>query len=109
VVNNASVHRLSSNELTAARAELDALFEDDLEIDEPIAVAASESELLDLQARSRALLSSLNDADEINELENLIDRLSISVSHGDREEIEAAQEELADFLYYATNNAPTDS
>jgi molecular chaperone DnaK len=109
VVNNASVHRLSSNELTAARAELDALFEDDLEIDEPIAVSASESELLDLQARSRALLSSLNDADEINELENLIDRLSMSVSHGDREEIEAAQEELADFLYYATNNAPTDS
>lgn len=106
VVNNAAVHRLSSHELTAARAELDALFADDRDFDESSVTAISD-ELLDLQARSRALLATLEDEDEVSELEDLIEQLNVSIANGESKEIETAQAELADFLYYATNN--TDS
>ncbi len=107
VVNNATVHRLSSNELTAARAELDALFANDRDFAESIGTAVDDPELLDLQARSCALLSTLEDEDEVSELEDLIEQLQESITNRDREEIATAQAELADFLYYATTN--TDS
>lgn len=109
VVNNASIHRLSAHELTAARAKLAALFADELAVDEPSVVSASESELLDLQARSQTLLSSLDDPEEVSELEDLIEQLRVAIAKGNRQEIETAQAELADFLYYATSNSPTES
>jgi molecular chaperone DnaK len=109
VVNNASIHRLSTHELTAARAKLDALFTDDLAVEAPSVVSASESELRDLQARSQALLDSLDDPDEVSELEDLIEELRVAMVKGNRQEMETAQSELADFLYYATSNSPTES
>ncbi len=107
VVDNASIHRLSSHELTAARAKLDTLFADD-EF-ETIPVAASDPELLDLQVRSLALLANLDDPAEVNELEDLIEQLNLAIEADNPDEIATAQVELADFLYYATSNTSTDS
>jgi molecular chaperone DnaK len=109
VVNNTSIHRLSTQELTAGRAKLDALFADDLAVEAPSVISASESELLELQARSQTLLSSLDDPEEVSELEDLIDRLRVAIVQGNRQEIATVQAELADFLYYATSNPSTES
>jgi molecular chaperone DnaK len=125
VVNNTSIHRLSSNELTAARDELDALFADGLDTAEtdksdtdswniPATIgtkssnisAALSHQLLELQAQSLALRSSLDDTEELNELEDSIAKLGTAIATGDAEDIAAAQAELTDFIYYATSNLP---
>jgi molecular chaperone DnaK len=117
VVNNAAVHRLSANELTAARDELDALFADELDTDETDKSATGTwnipatvgHQLLELQAQGRALRSSLDDPEELNELEDSIEKLGTAIATGDADGIATAQAELADFIYYATSNLPTDS
>jgi molecular chaperone DnaK len=125
VVNNASIHRLSSTELTTARDELDALFADELDTDEtdlsdttawniPAAIggkspnipAALGHQLLELQAQGRALRSSIDDTEELDALEDSIAKLGTAIATGDAESITAAQTELADFIYYATSNLP---
>jgi molecular chaperone DnaK len=125
VVNNTSVHRLSANELTAARDELDALFADELDTDEseqsgtdpwniPAAIdnklpnlpAALGHQLLELQAQGRALRSSIDDTEELDALEDSIEKLGTAITTGDAEGIATAQAELADFIYYATSNQP---
>lgn len=125
VVNNTSVHRLSANELTAARDELDALFTDELDTDEteqsgtdpwniPAAIgnklpnipAALGHQLLELQAQGRALRSSIDDTEELDALEDSIEKLGTAITTGDAEGIATAQAELADFIYYATSNQP---
>lgn len=126
VVNNASIHRLSSTELTAARDELDALFADELDTDEtdksgtdawniptdignklPNLPAALGHQLLELQAQGRALRSSIDDTEELDALEDSIEKLGTAIATGDADGIAAAQAELTDFIYYATSNLPT--
>jgi molecular chaperone DnaK len=126
VVNNAAIHRLSSGELTAARTELDALFADELDSDEtdesdtdawniqsaignklPNISTELGHQLLELQAQGHALRSSLDDTEELDELENSIEKLGTAIATGDAEGIATAQAELADFIYYATSNLPT--
>ena len=128
VVNNTSVHRLSANELTAARDELDALFADELDSEDtdqadtdawniPAALgnkssnisAALGEQLLELQAQGRALRSSIDDTEELDALEDSIEKLGTAIVSGDADSIAAAQTELADFIYYATSNQPSDS
>ncbi len=121
VVNNSSINRLSSHELTSARAELDTLFADGWDIETPatssMSIAQSVSpenalasnEILDLQTRSQAVLASLEDAEEVKELEGLIDRLKVSLAAGNSTAIAATQAELTDFIYYATSNSETNS
>jgi molecular chaperone DnaK len=121
VVNNTSVHRLSSHELTSAREDLDTLFADgwDLAKSVPTGISLAQSlnpeqaiaasELLDLQTRSQTVLASLEDAEEVQELTDLIEQLTVAISDGNSAAIETAQAELADFIYYATSNAEADS
>ncbi len=121
VVNNSSINRLSSHELTSARAELDTLFADGWDIEKTptsgMSIAQSVSpenalasnEILDLQTRSQAVLASLEDAEEVKELAGLIDRLKVSLAAGNSTAIEATQAELTDFIYYATSNSETNS
>ncbi len=115
VVNNASVHRLSSHDLAQAQADLDALFEDDMddveameaELDQLIEVDATvigaiSPEISYLQTRAETILAGLNDPDETAELEALISQLTHAIEgSGD---IAEAQEELEDFLYYVNQN-----
>jgi molecular chaperone DnaK len=108
VVNNAAVHRLSSHELTAARAKLDELFEDSWDIKPPSVPSAIGQEILDLQAKSLALRSSLDDTEDLNELEDLLEKLGTSIASGDEKGLETAQTELSDFVYHITSNAPTE-
>jgi molecular chaperone DnaK len=109
VVNNASVHRLSSYDLAQAQADLDALFVDDdveameAELDQLIEVETTlpgyvSPELSFLQSRAEATLAKLTDPDESAELGALLGHLSRTLeAAGDVAEI---QEELEDFLYY---------
>jgi molecular chaperone DnaK len=113
VVNNASVHRLSSHDLAQAQADLDALFEDDdveameAELDQLIEVDATvigaiSPEISYLQTRAETALAGLDDPDETAELEALIGQLTRAIEgSGD---IAEAQEELEDFLYYVNQN-----
>jgi molecular chaperone DnaK len=114
VVNNASVHRLSSHDLAQAQAELDALFidADDVEameagLNQLVEVAttvggAVSPEVSALQKRAEATLASLEDPDEAAELEDLIGQLSRAMEGEGA--IAQAQEELEDFLYYVNQN-----
>jgi molecular chaperone DnaK len=114
VVNNASVHRLSSHDLAQAQAELDALFidADDVEAMEAglnqlievatTVVGAVSPEVSALQKRAETTLASLEDPDEAAELEDLIGQLSRAMEGEGA--IAQAQEELEDFLYYVNQN-----
>lgn len=107
VVNNTGVHRLSSHELKQARADLEALFESDETIE--IATKATSSEvklepgLALLVNRAHQALESLS-PEQAEELEELLDRVESARSNPDAAESIELQEELEDFLYYASTN-----
>jgi molecular chaperone DnaK len=124
VVNNSSVQRLSSHELTAARAEMDTLFSgfsggfglgDRLE-DDTIDVDSSNDssvvispEILALQTTAQSILNDLEDEDDKQELVDLMEQLHDAIADGDPDEINQFQESLEDLLYYLTNNAEAES
>ena len=120
VINNTSIHRLSSHELTSAREELDALFEDGWDLSKPSETgmsfpesasgetAIAGTELSELQTRSREVLASLKDTEEIKELADLIEQLNIAITSKNSQLITKAQSELTDFIYYATSNDRTE-
>lgn len=107
VVNNASMQKLSSHELTKARADLESLFE--FESDETIEVSAEtitdtaeiDPELAKLIDNAEQLLENLNE-DQAEELEELLDQIKEAIAT-DSTELPDLQEELEDFLYYANN------
>jgi molecular chaperone DnaK len=115
VVNNAAIHRLSSHELTQARADLDALFDGD-EFDSDEAIAPPMRAIAALKAMSRQLdplamlleradsaLETL-DEDQAEELQALIEQLETAMADSQASSGDSAmaklQEELEDFLYY---------
>lgn len=106
VVENAGIQRLSSHELKQARADLDDLFAED----DAIAVSARTSddessvlstELVNLIARAKQALSTLEaeQAEELQDLLNQVEAVKAGIGIGN---LSVLQEELADFLYYAT-------
>lgn len=114
VVNNAGIQRLSSHELKQARADLEALFDDEIDDeidDETIASFAQEieapiaPELADLIARSQQMLETLED-EQAEELQDLLDQLEDALANGETATVSELQEELSDFLYYAATNQP---
>ncbi|MBW4658592.1 MAG: Hsp70 family protein [Drouetiella hepatica Uher 2000/2452] len=120
VVNHGGIERLSSHELKQARADLDALFQDglfqpdetllssaasDVE-DDSIDVETSETipiapELVALLTRARQALDTL-EGEQVEELQDLLDDIAEAIADSETELIANLQEELADFLYYAT-------
>jgi molecular chaperone DnaK len=109
VVNNTAIHRLSSHELTAARAEMDELFADSLGLDETTIDQTIEvlsqamgvsPEILQLQARAESVLEELEDDDEIEDLQELLDQFRAAIVGGEVETIAKFKEELEDALYY---------
>lgn len=108
VVNNAGIQRLSSHELKQARADLEALFESDA----TLAVSAKDiediqlaPELAALLERAQQTLETLED-EQAEELQELLDQLEDALAEGETTTISELQEELSDFLYYATTNTP---
>lgn len=108
VVNNAGIQKLSSHELTKARADLESLFE--FESDETIEVSAEtintkaeiDTELAELLEGAQKLLETL-DEEQAEELQDLLDQIEDAISQNSTE-LSELQEELEDFLYYANNN-----
>jgi len=98
VVNDAAMQRLSSHELNQARENLDELFK----IMQTIDAVETAPELETLLERAKAALSTL-DAEQASELQNLIDQVEEAIAQ-DKEELPQLQEELEDFLYYASTN-----
>ncbi len=111
VVNNSAIHRLSSHELSAAREDLDDLFEgiqiDGTGMEESLASLGQRDDrapdILALQIRAKAYLATLDDAEEIADLESLMEQLDGAIA--DNEGVEEAKEELEDFMYYVDNNS----
>lgn len=106
VVENAGIQRLSSHELKQAKADLDSLFA----VDEAITVSARTSdgdssflnpELVNLIARAKQALPTLEveQAEELQDLLNQVEAVKAGIGIGN---LSVLQEELADFLYYAT-------
>lgn len=108
VVNNAGIQRLSSHELKQARADLEELFESEA----TLAVSAKDREdiqlapeLAALLERAQQTLETLED-DQAEELQELLEQLEDALAEGETTTISELQEELSDFLYYATSNTP---
>lgn len=107
VVNHAGVQRLSSHELTQARADLEALFESDETID----VAATETaegiplgpELVELLNQAQKAMDTLDD-EQSEELQDLLEQIEQAIANQETDAVPELQEELSDFLYYVTTN-----
>ncbi|MEC4882751.1 MAG: Hsp70 family protein [Scytonema sp. PMC 1070.18] len=106
VVNNAGIQKLSSHELKQARADLEALFESDETIEitsEDISDAVEiPPELAALLDRSQQALLTV-DAEQAEELQDLLEQIQNAIANNSAE-LPQLQEELEDFLYYATTN-----
>jgi molecular chaperone DnaK len=108
VVQNASVQRLSSHQLKQAREELDALFQADEMVLRTDAIPIAEDEepsprdpaLTALIERAQSVLSSL-ETEQVEELQDLLDRLEDAIAAEDTDTILQTQEEIEDLLYYA--------
>jgi molecular chaperone DnaK len=108
VVNNAGIQKLSSHELTKARADLEALFE--FESDETIKISAETiddaveitPELSALLDGAQKLLETI-DEEQAEELQDLLDQIEDAITNNSTE-LPELQEELEDFLYYANND-----
>jgi molecular chaperone DnaK len=108
VVNNAGMQKLSSHELTQARANLESLFE--FKSDETIEISAETTtdaveiapELVALLDSAKQLLET-TDAEQALELQELLDEIEDAIA-SNSEELPQLQEELEDFLYYASTN-----
>ncbi|HEY9641973.1 MAG TPA: Hsp70 family protein [Coleofasciculaceae cyanobacterium] len=109
VVNQSGgVQRLSSHELKQARADLEALFEADETIDISAVSGDQETvpldpELATLIDRAQEILDTL-ESEQAEELQELLDQLEDAIAEGETTSIAELQEEIADFLYYATTH-----
>ncbi|MBE9128669.1 MULTISPECIES: Hsp70 family protein [unclassified Coleofasciculus] len=106
VVNNTTTHRLSTHELKASRAKVEALFEIDETLEPEIEVdaqATGDEELENLLEQARANLGTL-EAEQAEELQELLTQLEKAIETQETAKIEELREELEDFLYYASNN-----
>lgn len=108
VVNDAGIQRLSSHELKQARADLEELFESEA----TLAVSAKDREdiqlapeLAALLERAQQTLETLED-EQAEELQELLEQFEDALAEGETTTISELQEELSDFLYYATSNTP---
>ncbi|MEA5504984.1 heat-shock protein Hsp70, partial [Halotia wernerae UHCC 0503] len=106
VVNNAGIQKLSSHELKQARADLEALFESDETIEissenisDAVEIAPELAALLD--RAQQALLTV--DSQQAEELQDLLGQIENAVANNSAE-LPQLQEELEDFLYYASTN-----
>ncbi|MBO3460446.1 Hsp70 family protein [Aetokthonos hydrillicola Thurmond2011] len=106
VVNNTGIQRLSSNELNQARQELDALFESDETVEissertiEPIEI---DPELQALLNRAEKVIETLDD-EQAEELQDLLDQIEDAIAE-ESSQLPEMQQELEDFLYYASSN-----
>jgi molecular chaperone DnaK len=113
VVNNAGIQRLSSHELTQARADLDALFELDETIDGSDGELEEDDAPADAIALNPKLAALINRAeqakqrlegDQADELQELLEQLDDAIAEADTEAIAELQSELEDLLYYANNS-----
>ncbi|MBR8833947.1 MAG: Hsp70 family protein [Stigonema ocellatum SAG 48.90 = DSM 106950] len=106
VVSNTSIQRLSSHELKQARAELEALFESDETIEISSQVVTDDAkispDLAALLARAQQVIESLEE-EQAEELQNLLDQIDNAMAR-DSAELPQLQEELDDFLYYASTD-----
>ena len=106
VVSHGGIQRLSSHELNQAKAKLEALFESDETIDissEVITDAVKiDPELAALLDRAQQVLETL-DEEQAEELQELLDQIEDAIAD-DSAELPQLQEELSDFLYYASTN-----
>jgi molecular chaperone DnaK len=114
VVNNSTVQKLSSHELTAARSDMDTLFSgfglgNSIETLARIAETEASPEILALQTRAQTLLNTLEDDDEKQELVDLMEQLHDAIADGNDDEVTEAQESLEDFVYYVESNAEAES
>lgn len=118
VVSNTGVHRLSTHEMTQARAELESLFEaalvDDALADDELdgetidtTATALDAELSQLVERAQNALKGL-DGERAEELQELLDQIQAAASGQSDDDLEALQSELEDFLYYGMPNAGAD-
>jgi molecular chaperone DnaK len=115
VVNNTGIQKLSSHQLTQARADLEALF--DFESDETIETSTIDistttatdvveiaPELAALLDRAQKLVETI-DEEQALELQDLLEQIE-DASANNSAELPDLQEELEDFLYYASTNEP---
>ena len=104
VVNNAGIQKLSSHELKQARADLEALFESDETIEvspEDTAIAIAPEMAALLERAQKALLTM--DSEQAEELQDLLGQIENALANNSTE-LPQLQEELSDFLYYASIN-----
>ncbi len=106
VVSHGGIQRLSSHELNQAKAKLEALFESDETIDissevitDAVKIAPELAALLD---RAQQVLETL-DEEQAEELQELLDQIEDAIAD-DSADLPQLQEELSDFLYYASTN-----
>lgn len=108
VVNNTGIQKLSSHELKQARTNLEALFE--FESDETIEVSSEDTiDAVEIAPEMAALLDSAQqalltmDSEQAEELQDLLDQIENALANNSTE-LPQLQEELSDFLYYASPN-----
>ena len=106
VVSHGGIQRLSSHELNQAKAKLEALFESDetIEISSEVITDAVKisPELAALLDRAQQVLETL-DEEQAEELQELLDQIEDAIAD-DSADLPQLQEELSDFLYYASTN-----
>ncbi len=106
VVNNAGIQKLSSHELKQARADLEALFESDETIE---IFSQNISDAVEIAPELAALLNRAQqalitvEAEQALELQDLLDQIENAIANNSTE-LAQLQEELEDFLYYASTN-----
>ena len=102
VVNNAGIQKLSSHELTRARADLETLFDRFESTETTIDATEIAPELAALVNSAQQQLETL-DAEEALELQDLLEQIENAIA-SNSVELPQLQEELEDFLYYASTN-----
>ncbi len=106
VVNNAGIQKLSSHELKQARENLEILFESDETItvssQEVISTEISSVELSLVLERAQDVLPTL-DSEQAEELQDLLAEIETAIAVNSPE-LPELQDELEDFLYYASTN-----
>lgn len=105
VVNHTGVQRMSSYDLKQARVDIEALFAADESIAPPDDTAETtlDPEIAALFDRAQQVLDSL-ETEQAEELQDLLEQFEEAIANGTTLAIADLQEEITDFLYYATTN-----
>ncbi len=102
-----STNYQEADELNAARAEVEALFEIDEVLEPSIDVTDSQvtvnGELDELLSQARVTLKKLA-TEQAEELQDLLREIETAIKLGETAPLEELQEELEDFLDYASTN-----